>query len=198
MEEMTTLSASAEMRPKLFKVLKLKIHTLANSRAMLVSIFLYLLSLVALNISDSQIQKVAPGIPKPDLVFGYTYTDIMDIFHQLGEAGRQAYLINLIVDSFMPVLFAATVILVVTRAFPKFWLPLSIAPFLFFALDMIENAAFAQMVTQFPTVDPGLVAFTRPLTMIKLISFMIAVSSLGVGAITILIGWIKAKRAAGK
>lgn len=63
---------------------------------------------------------------------------------------------------------------------------------------MIENAAFALMVSQFPTIDPGLVAFTRPLTMIKLISFMIAVPSLGVGVIKILIDWIKAKRAAGK
>jgi hypothetical protein len=198
MEETTTLSNSAQKRPIFFELIKTKIETLAASRAMFVAIVLYLLSLVALNISDYQIKQVAPGIPKPDLVFGYTYTDIMDIFNRLGEAGRQAYAVNLIVDSIMPVLFAAAVILVVVRAFPRFWLPLSIAPFMFFILDMIENVAFAQMISQFPNIDVSLVAFTRPLTMIKLISFMIAMPSMGIGAIMILIRWARVRRAVGK
>jgi hypothetical protein len=98
----------------------------------------------------------------------------------------------------MPVLFAAAVVLVAARAFPRLWLLASIAPFLFFILDMIENAAFALMLTQFPNIDPSLVAFTRPLTMIKLISIMIALPTMGISAIMILIRWTKDRRYAGK
>lgn len=198
MEEMTAISNSNEGRPILFKIIKTRIEAMASTKAVFIAIGLYLLSIVALKISDFQIEKVAPGIPKPDLVFGYTYADIMDIFTKLGEAGRQAYAVNLIVDSIMPVLFAAAVILVVARAFPKFWLPLSIAPFLFFMLDMIENVAFAQMVSQYPNIDPSLVAFTRPLTMIKLISFVIAMPTLVIGGLIIIIRWIRDRRAVGK
>ena len=188
---MTVISNSNEWRPLLFKIIKTRIATMASTKAVFIAIGLYLLSIVALKISDFQIEKVAPGIPKPDLVFGYTYVDIMEIFSQLGEAGRQAYAINLIVDSVMPILFAA-------RAFPRFWLPASIAPFLFFILDMIENAAFAQMVAQFPNIDPSLVAFTRPLTMIKLISYMIAMPTLVIGGLIIIIRLIRNRGATGK
>ena len=198
MEEMTVISNSNEWRPLLFKIIKTRIATMASTKAVFIAIGLYLLSIVALKISDFQIEKVAPGIPKPDLVFGYTYVDIMEIFSQLGEAGRQAYAINLIVDSVMPILFAAAVILVAARAFPRFWLPASIAPFLFFILDMIENAAFAQMVAQFPNIDPSLVAFTRSLTMIKLISYMIAMPTLVIGGLIIIIRLIKNRGATGK
>jgi hypothetical protein len=198
MEDTTTLSHSAKGRPVFFELIKTKIEALAANRAMFIAIVLYILSLVALNISDYQIKQVAQGIPKPDLVFGYTYTEIMAIFTQLGEAGRQAYAVNLIVDSIMPVLFAAAGVLVIARAFPRFWLPASIAPFLFFIFDMIENAAFALMVSQFPNIDPSLVAFTRPLTMIKLTSIMIALPTMGIGGIMILIHWIRERRTAEK
>jgi hypothetical protein len=48
----------------------------------------------------------------------------------------------------------------------------------FMLLDLVANAAFAVMLSQYPEVSPALVSFTRPVTMIKLSAFVIAMPTL--------------------
>jgi hypothetical protein len=88
-----------------FQQLRNLLISRAATKTVLISLGLYLLSLVALNIYDLQIARIAPGITKPDLTFGYTPAVISEIFTTLGAEGRQIYLQHLVVDSFMPVLF---------------------------------------------------------------------------------------------
>jgi hypothetical protein len=150
----------------------------ATTRWVLVACGLYLASLVALTLADLPLERAAPGTTKPDLTFGYTYSDILAIFSAYGAAGRQAYLVNLVVDSVMPVMFAAAVLLSAARAAPRWSGWLGIAPVVFMLLDLVENAAFAVMLSQYPEVSPALVSFTRPVTMIKLSAFVIAMPTL--------------------
>lgn len=194
MHNKKTASPAVRAQPSLVQRIKARIEALAASGAVFAAVGLYLLSLAALQISDQQIARAAPGITKPDLQFGYTYDDIVATFNQLGAAGRQAYASNLLVDSVMPVFFAAAVILVLARAFPRFWVPASVAPIAFLVLDLVENAAFWQLLAQYPEIEPGLVAFIRLLTMIKLSAFALAMPMLIVGAITIAARWLRRKR----
>jgi nicotinamide riboside transporter PnuC len=168
-----------------------RLISLANPRAVVLAIALYLASLVALSLSDRQIQAQAPGVEKPDLVFGYDYDVIMSLFNAMGEAGRRAYATNLVVDSIMPVMFAAATVLVVARAAPRWVLWLGLPPVIFMVLDLIEKAAFGAMLAQFPDVTPGLVAFTSPITMIKLAAFVVALPTLILGALFLIFRWAR-------
>jgi hypothetical protein len=141
---------------------------------------------VALNFYDIQIARYAPGITKPDLQFGYTPSVISEIFTTLGPAGRQIYLQHLVVDSIMPVLFALAVLMVVARVIPRWLSLLSIAPVTFMVLDLVENASFAWMITQYSSISTSLVSVTSVITMIKLSAFMIAMPTL----VLTYIGWI--------
>lgn len=165
----------------------------ATPRAVVLAIALYLISLVALNLSDAQIAAHAPGVEKPDLVFGYDHGRILHIFTAMGEAGRRAYATNLVIDSIMPVLFAIATVLVIARAAPRWVMVLSIAPVVFLVLDLVENAAFGVMVAQFPDIPPGLVAVTNPITMIKLSAFLLALPTLILGGLYLVFRWVRGR-----
>jgi hypothetical protein len=173
-------------KPNVFQQLRNLLISRAATETVLISLGLYLLSLVALNIYDIQLARIAPGITKPDLTFGYTPAVISEIFTTLGAEGRQIYLQHLVVDSFMPVFFALAVLLVVARVIPRWLALLSIAPLTFMVLDLIENASFAVMIMQYPAISTALVAGTSVITMIKLSAFMIAMPTL----VLTYVGWI--------
>jgi hypothetical protein len=173
-------------KSNIFQLLRNLLISRAATKNVLISLGLYLLSLVALNIYDLQLARVAPGVTKPDLTFGYTPAVISEIFTTLGAEGRQIYLQHLVVDSFMPVLFALAVLLVVAHVIPRWLALLSIAPLTFMVLDLIENASFAVMIMQYPSISTALVAATSVITMIKLSAFMVAMPTL----VLTYAGWI--------
>jgi hypothetical protein len=173
-------------KSNIFQKLRALLISKATTRTVLISLGFYLLSIVALNFYDIQIARYAPGITKPDLQFGYTPSVISEIFTTLGPAGRQIYLQHLVVDSIMPVLFALAVLMVVARVIPRWLSLLSIAPVTFMVLDLVENASFAWMITQYSSISTSLVSVTSVITMIKLSAFMIAMPTL----VLTYIGWI--------
>jgi hypothetical protein len=173
-------------KSNIFQKLQARLISRATTRTVLISLGLYLLSIVALNYYDNQIARYAPGVTKPDLQFGYTPAAISEIFSILGPEGRQIYLQHLVVDSIMPVFFALTILLVVARVIPRWLGLLSIAPLTFMVLDLVENASFAWMITQYPSISTTLVSVTSVITMIKLSAFMISMPTL----VLTYIGWI--------
>lgn len=180
----------SNLRPGILAPLQEPITAAATPRNIIIAAGLYLASLVALSIADLPLGQQAPGITKPDLTFGYTYADIIAILTAYGSVGRQAYLISLLVDSIMPVMFAAVALLIVARAAPRWLGWLGIAPLVFMVLDLIENAALAFMVAQFPDVSPALVTFTRPVTMLKLSAYVIALPTLIIGTLYLITAWL--------
>jgi hypothetical protein len=171
-----------------------KIQASATPQNTITAIILYLTSILVLTMSDARLTAIAPDFTKPDLTFGYGFSDIILSLSLLGEAGRSAYGTNLIIDSIMPIFFAAATILVIARAAPRWWVLLSVAPSTFMILDIIENTSFGLMLLQFPEVSPGLVAFTSPVTMVKLASFVIALPTLIIGGAYLFIRWVWSKR----
>jgi hypothetical protein len=184
------------LRQGFLEPVRAAIMAAATRRGVVVAVGLYLISLIALTLADLPLERAAPGTAKPDLTFGYTYADIISIFTAYGAAGRQGYLLNLVVDSIMPVMFAAAALLVSARAAPRWLGWLGIAPVVFLLLDLVENIAFALMLAQYPEVSPALVGFTRPVTMIKLSAFVIAMLTLIFGALFLLLaGFIRWRKA---
>jgi hypothetical protein len=164
-----------------------RLRAAATPRNILIALILYLGSIALLTLSDMQIERYAPGITKPDLQFGYTYSAVMDTFSEMGADGRRAYGGNLIIDSVMPILFAAVTLLTAARAAPRWLGLLAIAPLVFFGLDMVENAAFAYLLSQYPEISPGLVGVVRWITMVKLSAYVIALPTLVLGLIWLLV-----------
>jgi hypothetical protein len=72
---------------------------------------------------------------------------------------------------------------------------LSVAPFTFPVLEVIENAAFASMLARYPAISPGLVAATSPVTMVKLAAFVITLPTLVLGVTAIGVRWLRGRRA---
>jgi hypothetical protein len=157
---------------------KERIIEAAKPRAAAISLALYIASVVLLSISDAQIASLAPEFTKPDLTFGYTQAEILEALDTLGEEGRRAYGINLVIDTIMPIFLAAATLLVAARALPKWLILLGIAPVIFMALDIVENALFGVMLLQYPSILPGLVSAASPITMVKLSAFFITLPTL--------------------
>jgi hypothetical protein len=166
----------------------------ATNRGIAIALVLYLASVTALTLSDAQVEKYAPGAGKPDLRFGYAHAELVDLFSVLGEAGRQAYAVNLVIDTVMPLLFAIVTLLVIARAAPRWFGLLSLAPVLFMVLDLIENAAFGLMLAQYPGVGQTLVAITSWITMVKLSAFAVAMPTLLIGLAALMIGGLYRRR----
>jgi hypothetical protein len=174
--------------------LRARIAAAATLKGIGAALALYLLSVAALSIADMPLGREAPGVTKPDLTFGYSYTQLIDILTAYGEQGRQAYAIGLVFDTIMPVFFAVVTILVAARAAPRWLGLLSVAPLVFMLFDVVENAAFGLMLAQFPAVSPELVSVTRVITMIKLSGFFVAMPTLVIGIIAIGIGLLRNRR----
>lgn len=168
-----------------------RIRARATPRAVLAALGLYLLSVAALSMSDAQMAAHAPDMTKLDLRFGYDRTQALALLTALGQAGRRAYRLNLVMDTLMPVAFAAATVLVAARAAPRWLSALAVAPVLFLLLDLLENAAFAVMLAQYPDISPALVSVTSPVTAIKLSAFFVALPTLAVGALTLGVGWLR-------
>lgn len=148
--------------------------------------------LVALEASDAALAVHAPGVTKPDLLWGYDHDRVVAVLAALGPAGRRSYLVNLAIDTAMPLLAMTATVLVVARAWPRLLRPLSVAPIAFAVLDVLENAAFAVMVRQFPDVATGLVAATSPVTVAKLVAFWFATLPTLVGGLAVLgVRWVR-------
>jgi hypothetical protein len=178
------------------RALQRRVVEWATARTVLGALAAYLVSLVALTVSDAHVASFAPLFDKPDLRFGYGHADVVAAFAMLGEGGRRAYGLNLVVDTIMPVAFAAAAILAAARAAPRLLAVLAVAPLLFLVLDVVENAAFGAMLLQFPDVSAALVAATSPVTIVKLCSFFVALPTLVVAVLTIGVRWAWRRRAA--
>jgi hypothetical protein len=169
--------------------MKHKVMESATPRGIIIAISLYLVSIAVLTLSDARITALAPEFSKPDLQFGYDFAYVLAALTILGDVGRSAYGVNLIIDSVMPVLFAAATVLVVARAAPRWWLVLSIAPLTFMVLDVVENVSFGLMLFQFPDIAPALVISTSLITMVKLSAFVVALPTLILGALLVIFQW---------
>jgi hypothetical protein len=93
----------------------------ATPRATAVAVALYLASIGLLTLSDINIARHAPQVTKPDLIFGYSHAQIVELFTAFGDGGRQAYAINLVIDTLMPLALLVATLLVIARATPR-WL----------------------------------------------------------------------------
>ena len=174
------MSDAAERRS-----LRDRIRAAATPAATLVGVALYLVSVAALLWSDGQLAGRAADLTKPDLRLGYDHAEVLVFLTALGESGRRAYALNLIIDSLMPVAFAAATVLVVARATWR-WLPvLAVAPAAFLVLDLLENAAFAMMIGQYPDVSEMLVSAASPVTAVKLAAFFVGLPTLVAGVIAL-------------
>jgi hypothetical protein len=102
--------------------------------------------------------------------------------------------VNLLVDTVMPVMFAAATTLVVARAAPRRLGLHVVPPAAFLVLDVMENMAFLTMLRQYPDVSPALVAATSPVTVIKLSAFVLAFPTLIIGAVVLGVRWLRRDR----
>jgi hypothetical protein len=158
-----------------------RLTAVASGRVVALALGAYLVLLAALLVSSAQLKQHAPGFTKPDLTFGYDHAAVVDALAQLGEAGREAYALNLVIDTVEPAALALATVLVAARAFPVRLPWLSIAPVTFFVLDLIENVSIWLMIQGFPDVPETLVLATSPVTMVKLVAFLFTVPALAVG-----------------
>lgn len=158
---------------------------LATRRA----VVFYLMSIGILQLADFWLAQHAPGVPKPDLAPGYDYARVLQIFTAYGAGGRMAYAWGLVIDTVMPVAFGLAGVLVVARVSPRRLVLLAIAPVAFAVLDVIENALFAIVLWQYPEIAAALVAVARPITIVKLCAFAVALPTLIAGVIVLIVRW---------
>jgi hypothetical protein len=154
----------------------------------------YLLSVAILQLADLWLASEAPGVPKPDLSPGYDHARVVEIFEAYGAGGRTAYAWGLVIDTIMPIALGVAGVFVVALAVPRWLGRLAIAPVTFAVLDVIENALFAVMLSQYPAISEGLVAVARPITIVKLSAFVVALPTLIVGVGVLLARWRRGRQ----
>ncbi|MBC7291256.1 MAG: hypothetical protein H5T83_07970 [Actinotalea sp.] len=161
----------------------------AGRRATAVAVAAYLLSLLALQLSDAVLHRFDDAT-KPDLrASGYSREDLLALLTAYGPDGRVAYGVNLVVDTVYPLALAAAAVLLAARAFDGRYRWLWVPPLAFAALDVVENVLLGVATAAYPDVPGGLVAVASPLTQVKLVTFLATMVVLLLSAGTVVVRW---------
>lgn len=165
-----------------------RIRAAATPRVIAAAVVVYLASVVVLQVSTAQVASHADAFTKPDLTFGYDLDRVSAALGSLGAAGREAYGLNLLIDSVMPAAFAVAALLAIARAFPRRLGFFAIAPLAFFGLDIVENAALGLMLVAYPELPAALVGVASVVTMVKLSAYLLAFPTFTVALVALLAG----------
>lgn len=159
----------------------------ATPRRAITFLGLWLISAVLLDIIDRHLAELAGGATKLDLRFGYDLPAVQALFESYGQIGRNLYLINLAIDTVMPLFLAITTLLFITLAYrsANLVLLLAIPPIAFFVLDIIENTLLAILVISFPDLNPSLVSLASAITQPKLIMAVLTYGILIISALVL-------------
>jgi hypothetical protein len=185
MEDRTMPSHLADSRSSI----SLQMHQRTKLKYALVLLAFWFISTILLQTSDGRLVNLAGGETKLDLRFGYDLQTVQNLFESYGTYGRQLYVINLVIDSFMPLFLALTTVLFIALTFRNSAIvkSLTFVPLAFFFADILENLLLYRLLTTFPVLDPGLVQMASNITRPKLIAAigtygLLVVSALIIGS----------------
>ncbi len=169
--------------------ISLQMHQRTKLKYALVLLAFWFISTILLQTSDGRLVNLAGGETKLDLRFGYDLKTVQNLFESYGTYGRQLYVINLVIDSFMPLFLALTTVLFIALTFRNSAIvkSLTFVPLAFFFADILENLLLYRLLTTFPVLDPGLVQMASNITRPKLIAAigtygLLVVSALIIGS----------------
>lgn len=103
-----------------------------------------------------RIHELSNGMTIPDLTVGYDADYVYLFLTEIGELGRQYYLVQILVDMFYPFLFGLTFYLMgrwYIKKYPETKIPrfvLLLSPWLITLFDYSENIICFTMIIQFP------------------------------------------------
>ena len=146
---------------------------------------LFIINAVVLGQLDKPLEALANGAPKPDLRFGYSPAELDQIFAAYGEAGRQFYALNLLVDTPFPIfggIAGALFVLVAFRDWP--WRKvLAAIPLAFLVTDLIENVLLLGLSQVYPPLSEPIAVAASLITQIKRAAFYMTVLLMVISAL---------------
>ncbi|MEZ8827046.1 hypothetical protein AB4259_18605 [Vibrio amylolyticus] len=141
------------------------------------------------------------GLPIFDMSpVGYSYQEAMSLLTALGDEGRNVYIsIQLVLDSFYPILFALCYFALlqwltkVGHLTSRLWSFISAIPIIACASDYVENICIWLMIRSYPAISEELVLTSSTLTMIKSISTMIYFCGLILATLLVITRWLRSR-----
>lgn len=174
----------------------------ATARRTTWAVVALLVSLAVLTAGDVVFEEatgIAAGSPfssdagKPDLRFGYSHDQLVDLFERYGADGRRAYVLNLALDTVYPIVLALAGILLAARAFPALRWPW-IAPLGFAVPDVVENGLMAFALSRYPDIPVWVAAVASPITQVKLVFLPLAYLVAIVAFLVLAKRWLGSRR----
>jgi hypothetical protein len=167
--------------------------TLPNA---LISLAAFGLNALVLQFLDSPLMALANGEPKPDLRFGYDLATMRMLFDAYGDQGRVIYIWNLVADMFLPIFGAIAgvlwVLLVVRSA--AWQKALILPPLIFGVTDLIENGLLFALVSGYPDLPAGLVAFTSIVTQVKRSAYYLTAATVIVCVVVLVVTKVRQRQ----
>jgi hypothetical protein len=124
---------------------------------------------------DSPLMALTPGEGKLDFHRSYDVPTVQHILNAYGEAGRRIYALDLVADTFYPVLMGLSAILFTLLVIRnrRWQMLLILFPVIFMTADVLENILFLTFLCTFPSLSPTLVGIANLFTRIKLFTISI-------------------------
>jgi hypothetical protein len=133
------------------------------------------LTVAVLQNFDQPLRTLTPGESKLDFHSQYDVATVERIFGAYGPEGRRTYALDLLVDTFYPLLLGLSAIffaLLVVRQ-PLWQTVLILIPLLFMTADVLENIFFVSFLLTYPAISAALVSVANLFTRIKLFTIPI-------------------------
>jgi hypothetical protein len=131
--------------------------------------------IVILHRFDAPLMALTPEEGKLDFHRSYDVSTVQRIFEAYGQKGRTIYALDLLADTFYPLLLGLSAILFTMLVIRNIrWQTLLILiPLIFMTADVLENIFFLIFLWIFPSVSLSLVSIANVFTRIKLFTIPI-------------------------
>ena len=151
-----------------------RIDSISTPRNLVLAIIVSAVS-IALMVSLTQtlVYDIYGEAAMPDLMFGYTYNDIMTTFESLGSDGLNAWLLAHTWDALFPIGYTLALVFGMTmlmrNTFPDSERERGIVliPIIAAIADYIENILIASQAISYPIVSEQIIAIASVVTVMK-------------------------------
>lgn len=129
---------------------------------------------------SQQFLILSAGLPVPDMRFGYSFTDIQNLFSIVGKEGLLLYRNIQIIDMYYPLAYSlsfAVGIMILIRNCPERFQAIKVAalvPIVSAIFDYIENILIATQTFSYPTLDETLISIASAFTIMKWSTLLIS------------------------
>ena len=178
----------------------IRIDRISTPRNLVLAIILSAASVMLMaSLTQTMVYDIYGDADMPDMMFGYSYNDIIVAFDSLGTDGLNAWLLAHSIDAIFPIGYSLSLVfgiaMLMRNTFPnrKQEKIIILLPIIAAIADFVENMLIASQAISYPLVSEPIIAIASTVTILKWLLLYFAFAIVFILLLIFIIKWIKRK-----